>query len=151
MNPYGMGMPGGGTKPAGEPGNPVGMNPYGNPMMGNPMMMGGMYGMGGMMMGDTNNVKVVGSKDKPLKVVCKAIDMRDVDPTANNRLITELVQQVKNKGLFDYNETKPRELDETERMELADIRDEKSEEEGKARLKTYLFGLNLVLREPIEL
>ena len=151
MNPYGMGMPGGGTKPAGEPGNPVGMNPYGNPMMGNPMMMGGMYGMGGMMMGDTNNVKVVGSKDKPLKVVCKAIDMRDVDPTANNRLITELVQQVKNKGLFDYNETKPRELDETERMELADIRDDKSEEEGKARLKTYLFGLNLVLREPIEL
>ena len=151
MNPYGMGMPGGGTKPAGEPGNPVGMNPYGNPMMGNPMMMGGMYGMGGMMMGDTNNVKVVGSKDKPLKVVCKAIDMRDVDPTANNRLITELVQQVKNKGLFDYNETKPRELDETERMELADLRDDKSEEEGKARLKTYLFGLNLVLREPIEL
>ena len=151
MMPYGMGMPGGGTKPAGEPGNPVGMNPYGNPMMGNPMMMGGMYGMGGMMMGDTNNVKVVGSKDKPLKVVCKAIDMRDVDPTANNRLITELVQQVKNKGLFDYNETKPRELDETERMELADLRDDKSEEEGKARLKTYLFGLNLVLREPIEL
>ncbi len=151
MNPYGMGMPGGGTKPAGEPGNPVGMNPYGNPMMGNPMMMGGMYGMGGMMMGDTNNVKVVGSKDKPLKVVCKAIDMRDVDPTANNRLITELVQQVKNKGLFDYNETKPRELDETERMELADIRDDNSEEGGKARLKTYLFGLNLVLREPIEL
>ena len=151
MMPYGMGMPGGGTKPAGEPGNPVGMNPYGNPMMGNPMMMGGMYGMGGMMMGDTNNVKVVGSKDKPLKVVCKAIDMRDVDPTANNRLITELVQQVKNKGLFDYNETKPRQLDETERMELADIRDDKSEEEGKARLKTYLFGLNLVLREPIEL
>ena len=94
---------------------------------------------------------VVGSKDKPLKVVCKAIDMRDVDPTANNRLITELVQQVKNKGLFDYNETKPRELDETERMELADLRDDKSEEEGKARLKTYLFGLNLVLREPIEL
>ena len=151
MMPYGMGMPGGGTKPAGEPGNPAGMNPYGNPMMGNPMMMGGMYGMGGMMMGDTNNVKVVGSKDKPLKVVCKAIDMRDVDPTANNRLITELVQQVKNKGLFDYNETKPRELDETERMELADLRDDKSEEEGKARLKTYLFGLNLVLREPIEL
>jgi len=151
MNPYGMGMPGGGTKPAGEPGNPAGMNPYGNPMMGNPMMMGGMYGMGGMMMGDTNNVKVVGSKDKPLKVVCKAIDMRDVDPTANNRLITELVQQVKNKGLFDYNETKPRELDETERMELADIRDDNSEEGGKARLKTYLFGLNLVLREPIEL
>ena len=74
-----------------------------------------------------------------------------MDPTANNRLITELVQQVKNKGLFDYNETKPRELDETERMELADIRDDKSEEEGKARLKTYLFGLNLVLREPIEL
>ena len=36
-------------------------------------------------------------------------------------------------------------------MELADIRDDKSEEEGKARLKTYLFGLNLVLREPIEL
>jgi len=26
------GMPGGGTKPAGEPGNPARMNPYGNPM-----------------------------------------------------------------------------------------------------------------------
>ena len=26
------GMPGGGAKPVGEPGNPAGMNPYGNPM-----------------------------------------------------------------------------------------------------------------------
>ena len=73
-----------------------------------------------------------------------------MDPTANNRLITELVQQVKNSGLFDYNETKPRDLV-YKRQELADIRDDNSEEGGKARLKTYLFGLNLVLREPIEL
>jgi len=149
----GMGMPPGGGM-GGELGNPAGgMNPYGMGGMGmNPYGMGGMgmMGMGMMGMGDTNNVKVVGSKDKPLKVVCKAIDMRDVDPTANNRLITVLVQQVKNSGLFDYNETKPRDLDEFERQGLEDVSDDKSED-GKARLKTYLFGLDLVLREPIEL
>jgi len=159
MMPYGgmmgpgMGMPPGGGM-GGELGNPAGgMNPYGMGGMGmNPYGMGGMgmMGMGMMGMGDTNNVKVVGSKDKPLKVVCKAIDMRDVDPTANNRLITVLVQQVKNSGLFDYNETKPRDLDEFERQGLEDVSDDKSED-GKARLKTYLFGLDLVLREPIEL
>ena len=135
---------------AGEPGNPaggMGMNPYGMGM--NPYGMGGM-GMPGMMTGDADSLKVVGSKDKPLSVVCKAIDMRDVDPTANNRLITVLVQQVKNSGLFDYNETKPRDLEEFERQGLEDVMDD-NDEETKARLKTYLFGLNLVLREPIEL
>ena len=66
------------------------------------------------------------------------------------RSITVLVQQVKNSGLFDYNETKPRDLDEFERQGLEDVSDDKSED-GKARLKTYLFGLDLVLREPIEL
>ena len=106
---------------------------------------GGMMGMGG-----TNDVKVVGSKDRPLEVVCKAIDMRDVNVTANNRLETILVQQLKNTGLFDYNETKRRELKESEAQELADVKDDKGDE-GKPRLKTYMFGLNLVLREPIEL
>jgi hypothetical protein len=109
-----------------------------------------MYGMPGMMPGDADSLKVVGSKDRPLSVVCKAIDMRDVDPTANNRLITVLVQQVKNSGLFDNNETKPRDLEEFERQGLEDVMDD-NDEETKARLKTYLFGLNLVLREPIEL
>ena len=151
MNPYGMGMPPGGGA-GGEPGNPMGgMNPYG---------MGGM-GMGmGMGMGGTNDVKVVGSKDRPLEVVCKAIDMRDVNVTANNRLETILLQQLKNRGitnrlgkvttLFDYNETKRRELKESEQQELADVKDDKGDE-GKPRLKTYMFGLNLVLRDPIEL
>ena len=142
MNPYGMGMPPGGGA-GGEPGNPMGgMNPYG--------MMGGMGMMGMMGMGGTNDVKVVGSKDRPLEVVCKAIDMRDVNVTANNRLETILVQQLKNTGLFDYNETKRRELKESEAQELADVKDDKGDE-GKPRLKTYMFGLNLVLREPIEL
>ena len=165
MMPYGMGMPGMGMPGmgmppgggmGGEPGNPVGgmgMNPYGMNPYG--MMGGGMMGMGGMgmmgMMGDTNNLNVVGSQDRPLKVVCKAIDMRDVDPTANNRLITVLVQQVKDTGLFDYNETKPRDLEDMERQGLEDVKDDKSDEDSKARLKTYLFGLDLVLREPIEL
>ena len=122
------------------------MNPYG--MMGGMGMMG-MGGMG-MMGGDTNNLSVVGSKDRPLKVACRAIDMRDVDRTANNRLITVLVQEVKNSGLFDYNATKPRELDETEKLGMEDISEDK-DDEAKARLKTYMFGLDLVLREPIEL
>jgi hypothetical protein len=105
-------------------------------------------GMG--MEAGTENVQVVGSKEKPLKVVCKAIDMRDVDPTANNRIITVLVQQVKNSGMFDYQATKPRDLEEMERDELQDVSDEK-EDEAKARLKTYMFGLDLVLRNPIDL
>ena len=103
----------------------------------------------GMGMGSETN-KVVGSKDRPLKVVCKAIDMRDVDPTANNRLITVLVQQVKNSGMFDYQATKPRDLEEMERDELQGVSDDK-EDEAKARLKTYMFGLDLVLRNPIDL
>jgi len=134
----------------GEPGNPIGgMNPYGMGGMGM-MGMGGMGMMGMMGMGGTNDVKVVGSKDRPLEVVCKAIDMRDVKSTANNRLETMLVQELKETGLFDYNETKRRTLKESEEMELADVKDDKGEE-GKSRLKTYMFGLNLVLREPIEL
>ena len=112
--------------------------------------MGTMGMMGMMGMGGTNDVKVVGSKERPLEVVCKAIDMRDVNVTANNRLETILVQQLKNTGLFDYNETKRRELKESEEQELADVKDDKGDE-GKPRLKTYMFGLNLVLREPIEL
>ena len=145
MNPYGMSMPPGGGV-GGEPGNPAGgMNPYG---MGGMGMMGmGMMGMG---MGGTNDVKVVGSKERPLEVVCKAIDMRDVNVTANNRLETILVQELKDTGLFDYNETKRRELKESEQQELADVKDDKGDE-GKPRLKTYMFGLNLVLRDPIEL
>jgi len=153
MQMYGMGGappggPGGGA-PAGEPGNPAGMMM--NPMMMNPMMgmgMGMRMGMGMGMGSETN--KVVGSKDRPLKVVCKAIDMRDVDPTANNRLITVLVQQVKNSGLFDYNATKPRDLDDYEKEGLEDVSEEK-DDETKARLKTYMFGLDLVLRDPIDL
>ena len=146
MNPYGMGMPPGGGA-GGEPGNPMGgMNPYGMGGMG----MMGMGGMGMMGMGGTNDVKVVGSKERPLEVVCKAIDMRDVNVTANNRLETILVQQLKNTGLFDYNETKRRTLKDSEEQELADVKDDKGDE-GKPRLKTYMFGLNLVLREPIEL
>jgi hypothetical protein len=93
---------------------------------------------------------VVGSKERPLEVVCKAIDMRDVKVTANNRLETILVQQLKNTGLFDYNETKRRTLKESEEQELADVKADKGDE-GKPRLKTYMFGLNLVLRDPIEL
>jgi len=83
-----------------------------------------------------------------------------VNVTANNRLETILVQELKNRGitnrlgkvtaLFDYNETKRRELKESEAQELADVRDDKGDE-GKPRLKTYMFGLNLVLREPIGL
>ena len=86
--------------------------------------------------------------------------MRDVNVTANNRLETILLQQLKNRGitnrlgkvttLFDYNETKRRELKESEQQELADVKDDKGDE-GKPRLKTYMFGLNLVLRDPIEL
>ena len=117
----------------------------------------GMMGMGGMGMmgGDTNNLSVVGSKDRPLKVACKAIDMRDVDRTANNRLITVLVQEIKGqlvlgKPLFDYNEIKPRELEEMEKLGMEDVSEAK-DDEAKSRLKTYMFGLDLVLREPIEL
>ena len=147
MNPYGMSMPPGGGV-GGEPGNPAGgMNPYG---MGGMGMMGMGMGMMGMGMGGTNDVKVVGSKERPLEVVCKAIDMRDVNVTANNRLETILVQELKDTGLFDYNETKRRELKESEQQELADVKDDKGDE-GKPRLKTYMFGLNLVLRDPIEL
>jgi hypothetical protein len=143
MPGMGYSMPPGGGM-GGEPGNPM-MGMGGMGMMG----MGGM-GMMGMGLGGTNDVKVVGSKERPLEVVCKAIDMRDVNVTANNRLETILVQQLKNTGLFDYNETKRRTLKESEKQELADVKDDKGDE-GKPRLKTYMFGLNLVLRDPIEL
>ena len=161
MMPYGMGMPGMGMPPGGgaggEPGNPrggmnpygMGMNPYGMGGMGG-MGMGGMGGMGMMGMGDTNSLNVVGSKDRPLMVVCKAIDMRDVKATANNRLETVLVQQLKNTGLFDYEETKLRALEDMEKQGLEDVKDDKGDE-GKPRLPTYMFGLDLVLRDPIEL
>jgi len=144
MPGMGYGMPPGGGM-GGEPGNPIGGPGMGYGMSG--MMGMGMMGMG---MGNTNDVKVVGSKERPLEVVCKAIDMRDVNVTANNRLQTILVQQLKDTGLFDYNETKRRELKESEEQELADVQDDKGEE-GKPRLKTFMFGLNLVLRDPIEL
>ncbi|MDA7653451.1 hypothetical protein N8644_01565, partial [bacterium] len=136
--------PGGGM--GGEPGNPAGGNPYGMGMMG----MGGMGMPPGGGMGGTDDVKVVGSKERPLEVVCKAIDMRDVEVTANNRLETILVQQLKNTGLFDYEQTKRRTLKDSEEQELANVKADKGDE-GKPRLKTYMFGLNLVLREPIEL
>ena len=48
------------------------------------------------------------------------------------------------------NATKPRDLEEYEKEGLEDVSEEK-DEETKARLKTYMFGLDLVLRDPIEL
>ena len=52
--------------------------------------------------------------------------------------------------LFDYNEIKPRELEEMEKLGMEDVSEDK-DDDAKARLKTYMFGLDLVLREPIEL
>ena len=139
---------------AGEPGNPAGMspgmmNPYGMMPGMMPGMMGGM--MGGMMMGgDTNLLNVVGSVEKPLRVVCKAIDLRDVNPTANIALKKNLVDNLKNSNMFDYNETKWGDLNEDEKQMIEEVQADKTAED-KARIKTLLFGLDLVLREPIEL
>ena len=146
---------GGAPQAGGEPGNPVGMGGM-NPMMGgmNPMMMGMnpmMMGMGGMGMGgDTNNLNVVGSAKKPLRVVCKAIDLQDINPTANITLKKVLVDNLKISGLFDYNETKWGPVTEDEKVLLDDVKAEKSEE-NKARLKTLIFGIDIVLKEPIAL
>jgi hypothetical protein len=41
-------------------------------------------------------------------------------------------------------------LDDYEKEGLEDVSEEK-DDETKARLKTYMFGLDLVLRDPIEL
>ena len=152
MGGYGMPPMGGAPPAGGEPGNPPGMAPG--------MMGGGMYGMmpgmmgggmyGGMMGGDTNVLNVVGSVKKPLRVVCKAIDLNDIDPTANITLKKTLVDNLKNSGLFDYNETKWGPVEEDETVLLEQVSAEKSEE-NKARLKTLIFGLDIVLREPIEL
>ena len=125
MNPYGMGM-----------------NPYGAM----PGMAPGMYGMGG----DTNVLNVVGSEEKPLRVVCKAIDLRDINPTANIAMKKTLVDNLKNSNMFDYDKTKWGDLEEEERQLLEEVQADKSDE-TKARIKTLLFGLDLVLREPIEL
>ena len=121
------------------------------PMGMNPMMMG-MYGMGGMGMqqGGGKNQNVVGSPKRPLRVVCKAIDLQTINPTANITLKTKLVANIKNSGLFDYNETKWGPVTEDENVLLEDVKADKSEE-NKARLKTLIFGLDIVLKEPIEL
>jgi len=120
----------------------------------NPMMMGMnpmMMGMGGMGMGgDAENLNVVGSPKKPLRVVCKAIDLQDINPTANITLKKVLVDNLKISGLFDYNETKWNAVTEDENVLLEDVKAEKSEE-NKARLKTLIFGLDIVLKEPIAL
>jgi len=117
----------------------------------NPMMMG-MYGMGGtgMQQGGGKNQNVVGSPKRPLRVVCKAIDLQTINPTANITLKTKLVANIKNSGLFDYNETKWGPVTEDENVLLEDVKADKSEE-NKARLKTLIFGLDIVLKEPIEL
>ena len=163
MGMYGMGgmggmggmQQGGAPPPAGggEPGNPMGMGGMYGGMGGmNPMMMGGMYGMGGMGMpqGGGKNQNVVGSPKRPLRVVCKAIDLQTINPTANITLKTKLVANIKNSGLFDYNETKWGPVTEEENVVLEDVKADKSEE-NKARLKTLIFGLDIVLKEPIEL
>ena len=159
MGMYGMGgmggmQQGGGPPPVGggEPGNPMGMGGMYGGMGGmNPMMMG-MYGMGGMGMqqGGGKNQNVVGSPKRPLRVVCKAIDLQTINPTANITLKTKLVANIKNSGLFDYNETKWGPVTEDENVLLEDVKADKSEE-NKARLKTLIFGLDIVLKEPIEL
>ena len=125
MNPYGMGM-----------------NPYGAM----PGMAPGMNGMGG----DTEVLNVVGSEEKPLRVVCKAIDLRDINPTANIAMKKTLVDNLKNSNMFDYDKTKWGDLEEEEKQLLEEVQADKSDE-TKARIKTLLFGLDLVLREPIEL
>ena len=163
MGMYGMGgmggmggmQQGGGRPPAGggEPGNPMGMGGMYGGMGGmNPMMMGGMYGMGGLgvQQGGGKNQNVVGSPKRPLRVVCKAIDLQTINPTANITLKTKLVANIKNSGLFDYNETKWGPVTEDENVLLEDVKADKSEE-NKARLKTLIFGLDIVLKEPIEL
>ena len=158
MNPMMMGgmygPPMGGMPPAGagEPGNPAGMG-MGYPMPGYGMGMPGMgmpgmpgYGMGG----DTNVLNVVGSEEKPLRVVCKAIDLRDINPKANLDLKTLLVRNLKTSQMFDYNLTKWGDLDEYEKGNLAEVQADKTDE-TKARIKTTLFGLDLVLSKPIDL
>ena len=100
--------------------------------------------------GDTEVLNVVGSVKKPLRVVCKAIDLNDINPTANITLKKTLVDNLKISGLFDYNETKWGPVEEDENVLLEQVSAEKSEE-NKARLKTLIFGLDIVLREPIEL
>ena len=163
MNPMMMGgmygPPMGGMPPvgAGEPGNPPGMG-MGYPMPGYGMGMQGMgipgmgmpgtpgYGMGG----DTNVLNVVGSEEKPLRVVCKAIDLRDINPKANLDLKTLLVRNLKTSQMFDYNLTKWGDLDEYEKGNLAEVQADKTDE-TKARIKTTLFGLDLVLSKPIDL
>ena len=160
MGMYGMGGMGGMGRPpvggqVGEPGNPPGMGGGMNPQMGMYGMggMGGMYGgMGGMGMPQAGgkDQNVVGSPKRPLRVVCKAIDLQSINPTANITLKTKLVANLKSSGLFDYNETKWGPVKEDETVLLEDVKADKSEE-NKARLKTLIFGLDIVLKEPIEL
>jgi len=150
----GMGRPPVGGQ-VGEPGNPPGMGGGMNPQMGMYGMggMGGMYGgMGGMGMPQAGgkDQNVVGSPKRPLRVVCKAIDLQSINPTANITLKTKLVANLKSSGLFDYNETKWGPVKEDETVLLEDVKADKSEE-NKARLKTLIFGLDIVLKEPIEL
>ena len=154
MNPAMMGAYGPPPPMGGEPGNPAGMapgmmNPYGmgmNPYGAMQGMAPGMNGMGG----DTEVLNVVGSEEKPLRVVCKAIDLRDINPTANIAMKKTLVDNLKNSNMFDYDKTKWGDLEEEERQLLEEVQADKSDE-TKARIKTLLFGLDLVLREPIEL
>ena len=87
---------------------------------------------------------------KPLRVVCKAIDLRDINPKANLDLKTLLVRNLKTSQMFDYNLTKWGDLDEYEKGNLAEVQADKTDE-TKARIKTTLFGLDLVLSKPIDL
>ena len=61
-----------------------------------------------------------------------------------------LVDNLKNSNMFDYNETKWGDLNEDEKQMIEEVQADKTAE-NKARIKTLLFGLDLVLREPIEL
>ena len=65
-------------------------------------------------------------------------------------IVTDSLANIKNSGLFDYNETKWGPVTEEENVVLEDVKADKSEE-NKARLKTLIFGLDIVLKEPIEL
>ena len=60
------------------------------------------------------------------------------------------MDNLKNSGLFDYNQTKWGKVTEDEMVLLEDVKADKTEE-NKSRLKTLLFGIDIVLREPIEL
>lgn len=83
-------------------------------------------------------------------MVCKAIDLRDINPKANLDLKTLLVRNLKDSQMFDYDLTKWGDLKEDEKDLLAEVQADKTNE-TKSRIKTTLFGLDLVLSNPIDL